>query len=409
MESEFIVGLDAGTTMVSVVIGEVCEEGSIKIVGAGSSESEGMNKGVVIDIEKAATCVRHAAREAEKMAGVEILGVCASVSGPDIKSFNSRGVIALPPGTREIMDRDVERVIAISQSVTLPADREVIQAVGQDYIVDAHGGIKDPIGMAGSRLGAEMHIVTGLAMPLDNFTKALRKAGLEIVSLVFEPIASALAVCTSSEKENGCLVVNIGGGVTSYALCHDGCVRSSGVIPVGGINITNDLVIGLRVPFPAAEELKRTRGVALASMAAEDEEIVLDGIGNRGGGEIRTQVVAAIIEPRCEELFTMVKEALSVDRCMPTLGGGVVLTGGSSRIRVMPGVAELVFDLPVRCGRPARLEGLAEIVCDPDFSTVVGLLVHERDSLRRGAGRDTGMLGRLKSIAEKLKVVASWS
>ena len=303
----------------------------------------------------------------------------------------------------------MERVIAISQSVTLPADREVIQAVGQDYIVDAHGGIKDPIGMAATRLGAEMHIVTGLAMPLDNFTKVLRKAGLAIVNLVFEPIASALAVCTPDEWENGSLVINIGGGVTSYALCHNGCVRSSGVIPAAGINITNDLAIGLRVPFPAAEELKRTRGVALASMVAEDEEIVLGGVENRGVGEIRTQVVAAIIEPRCEELFTMVKEAVFADRQMPVLGGGVLLTGGASRIRGMPGVAEQVFDLPVRCGCPANLEGLAEIVCDPDFSTVVGLLIHERDSVGRGAGCDVGMLGRLKSIAEKLKVVVSWS
>ncbi len=409
MDSEFIVGLDAGTTVVSVVIGEVGVDGTIKIVGVGSHESEGMKKGVVVNIEESAACVSRATREAEKMAGVEIQGVCASISSPDIKSFNSRGVVALPPGTREIMERDVERVIAISQNVTLPADREVIQTVGQDYIVDSHGGIKDPIGMAGARLGAEMHIVTGLAMPLDNFTKALRKAGLAIVNLVFEPIASALAVCTPDERENGCLVINVGGGVTSYALYHSGCVRSSGAIPAGGINFTNDLAIGIRVPFPAAEELKRTRGIALQSMVGEDEEIVLSGIENRGGGEIRTQVVAAIIEPRCEELFTMVKEAVSADQQIPALGGGVVLTGGASQIRGMPGVAEQVFDLPARCGYPANLEGLAEIVCDPDFSTVVGLLIHERNSVRRSAGRDTGMLGRLKSIAEKLKAVASWS
>ncbi|HUV35672.1 MAG TPA: cell division protein FtsA [Patescibacteria group bacterium] len=409
MDSEFVVGLDAGTTMVSVVIGEVGRAGAIKIVGVGSSESEGMKKGVVVNIEEAAACVSRATREAEKMAGVEIQGVCASLSSPDIKSFNSRGVVALSPGTHEIMEGDVERVTAISQNVTLPADREVIQAVGQDYIVDTHGGIRDPIGMAATRLGAEMHIVTGLAMPLENFSKVLRKAGLVIVNLVFEPIASALAVCTADERENGCLVIDVGGGVTSYMLYHGGCVRSSGVIPAGGINITNDLAIGLRLPFPAAEELKRSHGIALASMAGEDEEVVLPGIENRGSGKIRAQMIAAVIEPRCEELFTMVKEAVSTDRQIPVLGGGVVLTGGASQVRGLTGVAEQVFDLPVRCGRPSNLEGLAEIVSDPSFSTVIGLLIHERDSLPRDSGREAGMLGRLKSIAEKLKSVASWS
>lgn len=398
-----------GTTAVSVAIGEVDEAGAIKLVGVGSHESAGMRKGVVIDIEEAAACVGGAIREAEKMAGLEVRGVCASLSSPDIRSFNSRGVVALPPGTSEIMSGDVERVIAISQDVTLPADREIVQAIRQDYIVDSHGGIKDPVGMAGARLGAEMHIVTGLAMPLDNFAKVLRKADLEIVNFVFEPIASALAACTADERENGCLVINIGGGVTSYALYRAGCVRTSGVVPAGGINITNDLSIGLRIPFPAAEELKRTRGVALASMAAEDEEIVLPAVENRGEGTIRTQVIAAITEPRCEELFTMVKDAVSAGDRIPMLGGGVVLTGGASRLAGLTGVAEQVFDLPIRCGRPTGLGGLAEMACDPGFSTVIGLLAHERDNNGRGAGRGDGVLGRLKSIAEKLKVVAGWS
>ena len=393
----------------SVVIGEVCEGAAVKVVGVGSHESLGMKKGVVVNIEEAAACVRNATGEAEKMAGVEVRGVCVSVSSPDIKSFNSRGVITLSPGSNEVMERDVERVIAVSQNVTLPADREIIQAVRQDYIVDAHGGIKDPLGMAASRLGAEIHIVTGLAMPLDNFTKVLRKADLALVNLVFEPIASALAVCTDDEMENGCLVIDIGGGVTSFAMCRGGCILKSGVIPAGGVNITNDLSICLRLPFPAAEELKREHGVALASMAGEDEEIILAGSEDRGSAEMRTQVIAAIIEPRCEELFTLVKGAVSADRQMPMLGGGVVLTGGGSQIRGMAGVAEQVFDLPVRCGRPMNLEGLAEIVRDPGFSAVVGLLAHERDRLAREIDRDAGILARLKSIAEKLKTVASWS
>jgi cell division protein FtsA len=307
------------------------------------------------------------------------------------------------------MEGDVERVLSVARNVTLPADREIIQSIRQDYIVDAHRGIEDPIGMSGVRLGAEVHIVTGLVMPLDNFTKVLRKAGLEIVNLVFESIASAQAVCCAAEMENGCLVIDIGGGVTSYALYEGGCIRSSGIVPAGGINVTNDIAIGLRVPFPAAEELKREHGIALASMAGDDETILLPGSGERAGGEIRAQVVAAIIEPRCEEIFTMVKEAVSADQQIPVLGGGVVLTGGGAQIRGMPGVAEQVFDLPVRYGRPMDLDGLVEFVCDPGLSACVGLLHNERDSLAEDAGRGAGVFGRLRSIAERLKTVASWT
>ncbi len=409
MDTEFVVGLDAGTTTVSVVIGEVGEGDAIKVVGVGTSDSEGMKKGVVVNIEEAAACVNRATREAEKMAGVEVRGVCASLSGPDVKSFNSRGVVALPPGTREIMESDVDHVLSVARNVTLPADREVIQVARQGYFVDAHRGIKDPIGMAAAKLGAEIHMVTGLTMPIDNFTKVLKRAGLEVVNFLFEPIASALAVCRGDELDNGCLVVDMGGGLTSYALYQSGSVLGSGVVPAGGVNITNDLAIGLRIPFPAAEELKRTRGVALVSMAGEDEVTTVPGLEERGGGEIRTQVIAAIIEPRCEEIFTMVRAAVSTDQRMPVLGGGVVLTGGASKIRGMEGVAGQVFDLPVRCGCPSGFMGLSEFVCDPSFSAVAGLLINERDHVRREAGREVGVLDRLKSIAEKLKTVASWS
>lgn len=409
MDTEFVVGLDAGTTTVSVVIGEVGQGDAIKIVGVGTSDSEGMKKGMVVNIEEAAACVNRATREAEKMAGVEIRGVCANLSGPDIRSFNSRGVVALPPGTREIMENDVDHVMSVAGNVTLPADREVIQVARQGYIVDAHRGIKDPIGMAAAKLGAEIHIVTGLTMPIDNFTKVLKRVGLEVVNFLFEPIASALAVCSDEEMDNGCLVVDMGGGLTSYALYHGGSVLGSGVVPAGGVNITNDLAIGLRVPFPAAEELKRTHGIALVSMAGEHETTTVPGLEDRGGGEIRIQVIASIIEPRCEEIFTMVRTAVSSDQRMPVLGGGVVLTGGASQIRGMPGVAEQVFDLPVRRGCPSGFTGLSEFVCNPSFSAVVGLLINERDHVRSEAGREVGVLNRLKSIAEKLKTVASWS
>jgi cell division protein FtsA len=409
MDSEFVVGVDAGTTKVAVVVGELLEGGAIKIVGVGTRESAGLRKGVVVNIEEAASCVAMAVREAERMAGVEIRGATVCLSSPDIKSFNSRGVVAITPGAREITGKDVDHVLSIARDVTLPGDREIVQTVPQDYLVDAHGGIKDPVGMSAERLGAELHIVTGLSMTLDNITKVLRKANLEIVSAVFEPIASARAVCTAEETEAGCLVIDMGGGVTSYAIYRGGFVEKSGVVPVGGGNITNDLVIGLRLPFAAAETVKRTSGVALVSLVGADEVVVLPPSGERSGETVGAQVIAAIVEPRCEEIFSMVKEAAGADRALPMLGGGVILTGGASQIRGMEGVAGQVFDLPARFGKPGAIEGLAECVGDPASSAVVGLLIHERDQIARESERGAGVLERLKSIAGRLRNVASWS
>ncbi len=406
MSSEFVVGLDMGTTKVAVLIGEFGPDGETKIIGAGASPSEGMKKGVVVDMEMAAESVRKATAEAEAMAGVEIRGVCAGVSGPHVRSFNSRGVVGVPTGRREVIAKDVDKVTEAARSITLPFDREIVHALPQDFVVDNHAGIRDPIGMSAMRLEAEVHIVTALGMPLENQVKVCKKAGLDVVDMVFEPFAAARSILTREESEMGALLVDIGGGITNYALYCGGCVRASGVVAAGGVNVTNDLAVGLRTPALVADELKKSHGLALASLATDEETIRVPAVGGREGREVRRQILAAIIEPRSEEIFTMVKKAVSADPFYRMLGAGIVLTGGGARLRGMDGVAEEVFDLPVRVGKVSRLEGLSELVDREEWTTAVGLLLCGRDRmLERG---EYGTVDRFKLVIGNLRRIASF-
>lgn len=406
MSSEFVVGLDMGTTKVAALIGEFGADGRATIIGAGTSPSEGMKKGVVVDMDIAAESVRSAVAAAEAMAGVEVQGVCVGVSGPHVRSCNSRGVVAVPTSRREIVAKDVDKVTEAARSITLPFDWEIVHALPQDFVVDNHPGIRDPIGMCATRLEADVHIVTALGMALENQVKVCRKAGLEVMDMIFEPFAAARAALTKDEREMGCLLVDVGGGVTSYALYYGGSVRTSGVVGVGSTNVTNDLAVGLRAPAAVAEEVKRSHGLALASLAAEDEVVTIPAAGERPGRELRTQIIAAIIEPRSEEIFSLVKKAVSADPFYRLLGAGIVLTGGGSRLRGMDGVAEEVFDLPVRIGSAPRLEGLVELVERGEWTTGVGLLLsaHER-LLERG---EAGAIDRFKWMIGGLRRIASF-
>jgi len=391
-----------GTTKISVLIGEVGPEREVRIIGVGTSPSEGIKKGIVVNIDAAADCVIRARLGAEKMAGVEICGVCAGISGAHVKSFNSRGVIAIPTSKREVTAKEVSRVTEAAKSIALPYDREIIHTIPQDFVVDDQDGIRDPVGMSAMRLEADVHIVTGQITQIENLSKVLKKAGLEIVDLVFEPVATSKAVLTEEEIDCGALLVDVGGGVTSFALFHGGCIRSSGAVPIGGVHVTGDLAIGLRTPASVAEGLKREHGVALPELAGENETVMVPGVGDRRGQEVRKQIIAAIIEPRCEEIFTMVKQAVSGDPHYRMLGGGIVLTGGGSKMRGMTEIGEQVFHLPVRRAAPTGLEGLAEIVCGEGWSTGVGMLLHGRDGLV-GTGETRRhlkkMIGKLKRIA----------
>jgi cell division protein FtsA len=391
-----------GTTKISVLIGEVSPGGEVRIIGVGTSPSEGIKKGIVVNIDAAADCVIRARIGAEKMAGVEICGVCAGLSGAHVKSFNSRGVIAIPTSKREVTAKDVLRVIEAARSIALPYDREIIHTIPQDFVVDDQDGIRDPVGMSAMRLEADVHIVTGQITQIENLSKVLKKAGLEIVDLVFEPVATSKAVLTEEELDCGALLVDIGGGVTSYALFHGGCIRASGAVPIGGVHVTGDLAIGLRTPASVAEGLKKDHGVALPELAGEEETVMVPGIGERRGQDVRKQIIAAIIEPRCEEIFTMVKQAVAGDQYYRMLGGGIVLTGGGSKMRGIAELGEQVFDLPVRKAAPIGLDGLAEIVCEEGWSAGVGMLLHGRDGLV-GSGETRRhlkkMIGKFKRIA----------
>jgi cell division protein FtsA len=405
MPSEFVVGLDMGTTKVAVLIGEFTPEGETRIVGAGSAPAEGIKKGVVVNMDQAAESVRAAAAQAERMAGVEIRGVCASVSGPHMRSFNSRGVIAIPTARHEVSGKDVEKVTEAARSITLPFEREIVHALPQDFVVDNQEGIHDPIGMSAARLEAEVHIVTALGMPLENTVKVCRKVGLEIVDMVFDPFAAARAVLTKDEMNMGCLLVDVGGGITNYALYYGGSVRSSGVVAAGGANVTNDLAVGLRTPASVAEGLKISHGLALTTLAMDEESIMVPGIGERAGRHVRKQILAAIIEPRSEEICTMVKKAVSADPFYRLLGAGIVLTGGGSRLRGMDGVAEEVFDLPVRIGKVQGLMGLSELVESPEWTTGIGLILSGRDRIVEQGSR--GPVDRVKGMIDRVRRIAS--
>jgi cell division protein FtsA len=313
-------------------------------------------------------------------------------------------MIPVPRDRREITPGDVEHVNGIACNITLPAEMEILHSLPQDYIVDAHRGISDPVGMTASRLGTEVHLVTVEAVQVENAVKVMEKAGFEVVNVVFNPLASAHAVLSADETGSGCLLIDMGACVSSFALYGGGSIRSSGVLGAGGDNVTNDLAVGLRIPKGTAEEVKLRWGLALSSLAGEDEVVTVPGTEN-GEGQIRRQIIAAIMEPRCEEIFTMIKSAVSNDPHFQAAGSTVVLTGGGSKIEGLEGVAMQVFDRPVRIGRPRGLGGLSEIVSNESWSAAVGLILFEKDRLERehrqarGRGGFGTMIGNLKRLA----------
>ncbi len=404
MLPEFIVSIDLGSERTSVLVGETGPNGTFRIIGASSRPSSGIRKGAVVDMEEAARCVRETADHAARMAGVEIDCMCVGMTGPHIRSFNSRGLVPVPRERREITSADVEHVNSIACNITLPSEMEILHSVPQDYVVDAHKGISDPVGMTASRLGTEVHLVSVQAVHVENAVKVIEKAGFEVVNVIFNPLAEAHAVLLAEEIEAGCLLIDMGACVSSFALYGNGSIRSSGVLGAGGENVTNDLAVGLRIPKGTAEEVKLRWGLALSSLASADEVVTVPGMGE-GEGEIRRQIIAAIMEPRCEEIFSMIKSAVSNDPHFQAAGSTVVLTGGGSKIEGLEGVAEQVFERPVRTGRPNGLGGLSEIVSNESWSAAVGLLLFEKDRLEReeqlirGRGSFGKMMGNLKRLA----------
>lgn len=397
-----ICGLDIGTSKVVAVIGSVAEGGELRIEGIGESDSLGLRKGVVINIDKTVESIERALRDAELMAGSQIDRVYTSIAGGHIKSMNSRGVVACGTG-REISEKDVDRVIEAAKAVSIPADREVIHIIPREFIVDGQDGIRDPVGMSGIRLESEVHIVTGAVTSAQNIIHSVNKAGLRVEDIVLEPLASALACLTDDEKDMGCIMVDIGGGTTDIAIFIDGNLWHTDVILVGGENITKDLSVGLHAPLAAAEKVKIKSGAALVELVEADEMVEVPTVGSRSAEMIPRRRLVEIIGPRLEELFIILSNEIKKTGLGPLISGGVVLTGGVSSTPGIDRLAEQILQMPARVGKPQGVKGIADMVDSPRYSTAVGLLIYAKETghLAPGAKLLDGAM--FRSVARSMK------
>lgn len=371
-QSELIVGLDIGTTKICAVVGEPSGNGSIDIVGIGTSPSTGLRKGVVVNIEQTVQSIKKALEEAELMAGCEIRSVYAGIAGSHIKGFNSHGVIAVKGG--EVSQKDIERALDAAKAVAIPLDREVIHTLPQEYIVDDQRGIIDPLGMAGVRLEVKVHIVTGAVTSAQNIVRSCHKSGLDVSDIVLEALASSKAVLTEEEREIGVALIDLGGGTSDIAVFANDSTKYTGVLPLGGQNLTNDIAFGLRTPIAAAEKIKIKYGCVLAEIVRPDECIEVPSVGGREPRRLSRQVLAEICEPRMEEMLTLIDQELVRSGFKNMIGAGVVLTGGTALTQGCQELGEQIFNLPTRIGYPRNVGGLKDMVNSPKFATAIGLL-----------------------------------
>lgn len=400
-KENMLVGLDIGTTKVCTVIGEI-DEDRIEIVGVGTSPSHGLRKGVVVNIDATIKSVENAIQEAELMAGVEVQSVFTGIAGGHIKGMNSHGVIAISRG-REVTQSDVERVIDAAKAVSIPLDREIIHVLPQQFIIDGQDSIKEPVGMSGVRLEAEIHIVTGAVTSAQNIIKCVNRAGFEVDDIVLEPLAAAYAVLTDDEKDLGVVLVDIGGGTTDIAIFIDGSIWHTGVLSIGGENVTKDISVGLRTPIVEAEKIKIEYGCALSSLVKEDENITIPSVGERKARVLPRQVLAEIVEPRMEEIFSLINQEIRMTGYENLISSGIVLTGGASMLEGTVELAEKVFDMPVRVGSPYGISGLTDVINSPLYSTATGLVIYGMAHKMKGKKVKLGgsnifqnVLGRMK-------------
>jgi cell division protein FtsA len=383
-KNSIVVGLDIGTSKVCAVIGEMTENG-VEIIGVGSHPSQGLRKGVVINIEGTVNSVKKAVEEAGLMAGCEIHTVFTSISGGHIKAFNSHGIVAVK--NKEVTPRDLERVIDAARAVAIPMDRDVIHVLPQDYIIDDQDGIREPLGMSGVRLEAKVHIVTGAATSAQNIVKCCNRTGLNVAEMVLAPLAAAEAVLSDEERELGVVLIDVGGGTTDIAIYHDGAVKHTAVVGIGGNHVTNDIAAGLRTPFNDAERIKQRHGCARASMVTGDERVDVPSVAGKGKGSVSRQILCEIIEPRLDEIFELVQKEVAKSGFEGALTSGIVITGGSMLLPGAVEMAERSFGLPVRLGVPARVRGLIDIIGNPTYATGVGLVLHGMKRHERGVYR----------------------
>lgn len=377
-DKQMIVGLDIGTSKIVALVAEVNEDGTLELVGLGSHPSQGLKKGVVINIDSTVNAIGKAVEEAEQMAGVKIQSVFAGIAGSHIKSLNSHGIVAIK--NAEVEQDDVDRVVDAARAVAIPADQRILHVLPQEFIIDNQDGIHQPVGMSGVRLEAKVHLVTGSISASQNIAKCIQRCDLEVEEIILEQLASSHAVLTDDERDLGVVLVDMGGGTTDIAIFTEGAIRHTAVIPVAGDQVTNDIAVAFRTPTQFAEEIKVKYACALRQLASPDDMIEVPGVGDRNARRLARQTLAEVVEPRYEELLGLVQSELRRSGFEDACAAGIVLTGGTSKMEGVVELAEEIFHMPVRLGVPQHVGGLSDLSRNPIHSTGVGLLLYGQRS-----------------------------
>lgn len=401
-ERKMIVGLDIGTSKVVAIVGEITADDEVEIIGLGSSRSRGLKKGVVVNIESTVHSIQRAIEEAELMAGCNIHSVFAGIAGSHIRSLNSNGIVAIRDN--EVTFGDVDRVIDAASAVAIPADQKILHILPQEFVIDNQEGVREPVGMSGVRLEVKVHMVTGAVSAAQNIIKCVRRCGLEVDDIILEQLASSYSVLTEDEKELGVCLVDVGGGTTDIAVFRDGAIQHTAVIPIAGDQVTNDIAVALRTPTQHAEDIKVQYACALTQLANSEETIEVPSVGDRAPRRLARQTLAEVVEPRYEELFTLVQAELRRSGYEDMIAAGIVLTGGSSKMEGVVELAEEIFHMPVRIGLPQHVTGLSDVVKNPIYSTGVGLLLFGRKHISENLA-PIGVGKGFRSVFERMK---SW-
>jgi len=401
-DKNLIVGLDIGTSKVIAIVGEVLPDGTIEVVGLGSHPSRGLKKGVVVNIESTVQSIQRAVEEAELMAGCQIQSVYAGIAGGHIRSLNSHGIVAIKDN--EVSAGDVERVIDAARAVAIPADQKILHILPQEFIIDGQEGIREPIGMSGVRLEARVHMVTGAVSAAQNIVKCVKRCGLDVDDVILQQLASSYAVLAEDEKELGVCLCDIGGGTTDIAVFTHGAIHHSAVIPIAGDQVTNDIAVALRTPTHHAEDLKIKYACALTQLASPNETIEVPSVGDRPPRRLERQTLAEVVEPRYEELFSLVQAELKRSGFESMIAAGLVLTGGGAKMEGAIELAEEVFNMPVRLGTPQYVSGLIDVVRNPIYATGVGLLLFGNQAIRAPVSRGS----RLESTVNLWERMKHW-
>ena len=380
-QKNLIIGLDIGTSKIVALVAEVLPEGRLEVIGIGETQSRGLKKGVVVNIESTVNAIQRALEEAELMADCKIRDVLTGIAGSHIKSINSHGMVAIKD--KEVTQADVDRVIETARAVNIPTDQQILHILTQEFIIDGQEDVREPLGMSGVRLEVKVHIVTGAVSAAQNIIKCVKRCGLDVRDLILQPLASSMAVLTEDEKDLGVCLVDIGGGTADIAVFTNGAIRHTAVIPIAGDQITNDIAMALRTPTKEAEDIKRTQGCALRQLAHPSEMIEVPSVGERAARQLSRQTLAEVIEPRIEEMYSLVQAELRRSGFEELISSGIVLTGGSSMMQGMVELGEEVFHMPVRLGVPQYVGGLSEVVRNPRYATGVGLLLAGLEQYQR--------------------------